>query len=101
LQDFKKGCKPSLRDYGKVPKWIDKHTMNSKHEPHKYAHTQPASNPWELELCRVCWIEEGKVKKSHGQYVRNAHNRMRLILSNGLPAWLEYVGEYTDDDIPF
>ena len=55
-----------------------------------------------VSLHRVCWVEDGVLKKSHGQYVKNAHNRMRLILSRGLPAWLEPIaGSYDDDDIPF
>mgnify|MGYP005824868457 FL=1 len=60
------------------------------------------NNTWAM-LYRVCWVdEEGEVKKSHGQYVGNAHNRMRLLLSRGLPAWLESLpAGYDDDDIPF
>ena len=46
--------------------------------------------------------EDGLIKKSHGQYVGNAHNRMSLLLSRGLPAWLEVLpANFDDDDIPF
>ena len=56
----------------------------------------------DFALYRVCWIQDGEVKKSHAQYVRNAQNRVRLILSQGQPAWLEHVPDgFDDDDVPF
>jgi len=62
----------------------------------------PDDDTYNFGLYRVCWHEEGKTNKSHGMYVRNAHNRMRLLLSKGIPAWLEDIkSDFDDDDIPF
>lgn len=58
--------------------------------------------PNEFALYHVCWLDEGETKKSHAMFLRNAHNRMRMILSGGQPAWIQKAEQtFLDDDIPF
>ena len=56
----------------------------------------------EFALYRVCWVEDGEIKKSHGQYVRMAIKHMESLLAKGQPSWMVPIPySELDDDIPF
>ena len=54
-----------------------------------------------LPLWCTVWVEQGEKKVGPSGSKRTATRVMLNMLQNDIPAWIEYIPYYSDDDIPF